>query len=52
MNPTYLLNSAGQPTRAINTNGQGKAFTLGGKGYKLYKTGDTQSSAAKTYKFG
>jgi hypothetical protein len=52
MNPTYLLNSAGQPTKAINTNGQGKSFTLGGKGYKLYKTGDVISSAAKTYKFG
>jgi hypothetical protein len=52
MTPTYLKNSAGQPTRAVNANNQGKPFILGGKGYKLYITGDNSSSVAQAYTFG
>ncbi len=50
--PTYIKNSSSLPTRAINASGQGKPFTLGGKGYKLYITGDNASTGAQTYTFG
>jgi hypothetical protein len=50
--PTYVKNASSLPTRAINASGQGKQFTLGGKGYKLYITGDNASLNAQTYTFG